>query len=95
MADVDDHTAGLAAREAGADIVATTLSGYTGDGPVPSGPDLDLVAKLVAELDCPVIAEGRYSTPEEEAGLVCSLASDVAASITAQAINVCGGLENF
>ena len=64
MADVDDDAAGLAAREAGADIVATTLSGYTGDGPVPSGPDLDLVAKLVAELDCPVIAEGRYSTPE-------------------------------
>lgn len=64
MADVDDHVAGIAAREAGADIVATTLSGYTGDGPVPPGPDLDLVAKLVAELDCPVIAEGRYSTPE-------------------------------
>jgi N-acylglucosamine-6-phosphate 2-epimerase len=31
---------------------------------VPPGPDLDLVAKLVAELDCPVIAEGRYSTPD-------------------------------
>ncbi|MGV1008549.1 MAG: 3-oxoacyl-ACP reductase FabG [Dermatophilaceae bacterium] len=38
---------------------------------------------------------GRYTTPEEVAGLVCYLASDVAASITAQAINVCGGLGNF
>jgi ketoreductase len=38
---------------------------------------------------------GRYSTPEEVAGLVCYLASDSAASITAQAINVCGGLGNF
>lgn len=38
---------------------------------------------------------GRYSTPEEVAGLVGYLASDVAASITAQAINVCGGLGNF
>jgi ketoreductase len=38
---------------------------------------------------------GRYSTPEEVAGLVCYLASDPAASITAQAINVCGGLGNF
>lgn len=38
---------------------------------------------------------GRYSTPSEVAGLVGYLASDTAASITAQAINVCGGLGNF
>lgn len=38
---------------------------------------------------------GRYSTPEEIAGLVGYLATDTAASITAQAINVCGGLGNF
>ena len=38
---------------------------------------------------------GRYSTPEEVAGLVGYLASDSAASITAQALNVCGGLGNF
>ncbi|WP_438491569.1 3-oxoacyl-ACP reductase FabG [Streptomyces asiaticus] len=38
---------------------------------------------------------GRYSTPEEVAGLVGYLASDPAASITAQALNVCGGLGNF
>lgn len=35
---------------------------------------------------------GRYSTPEEVAGLVDYLATDTAASITAQAMNVCGGL---
>lgn len=38
---------------------------------------------------------GRYSTPEEVAGLVCYLVTDPAASITAQALNVCGGLGNF
>ncbi|MGW3585505.1 SDR family NAD(P)-dependent oxidoreductase [Streptomyces rubiginosohelvolus] len=38
---------------------------------------------------------GRYSTPEEVAGLVGYLASATAASITAQALNVCGGLGNF
>jgi ketoreductase len=38
---------------------------------------------------------GRYSTPEEVAGLVGYLSSDTAASITAQALNVCGGLGNF
>ncbi|MGI5270343.1 3-oxoacyl-ACP reductase FabG [Nonomuraea sp. CA-218870] len=38
---------------------------------------------------------GRYSTPEEVAGMVGYLVSDTAASITAQAINVCGGLGNY
>lgn len=38
---------------------------------------------------------GRYSTPEEVAGLVGYLVTDAAGSITAQAINVCGGLGNF
>jgi ketoreductase len=42
------------------------------------------------------IPMGRYVTPEEVAGLVCYLASDTAAaSITAQALNVCGGLGNY
>ncbi|HEY5834818.1 3-oxoacyl-ACP reductase FabG [Streptomyces sp.] len=38
---------------------------------------------------------GRYSTPQEVAGLVGYLVSDAAASITSQALNVCGGLGNF
>ncbi|MFE2288776.1 SDR family NAD(P)-dependent oxidoreductase [Streptomyces sp. NPDC059443] len=38
---------------------------------------------------------GRYSTSEEVAGLVGYLTTDLAASITAQALNVCGGLGNF
>ncbi|MFI6346438.1 SDR family NAD(P)-dependent oxidoreductase [Streptomyces sp. NPDC050560] len=38
---------------------------------------------------------GRYSTPEEVAGLAAYLTTDTAASITAQALNVCGGLGNY
>ncbi|MCQ6556751.1 SDR family NAD(P)-dependent oxidoreductase [Streptomyces sp. C10-9-1] len=38
---------------------------------------------------------GRYTTPEEVAGLVGYLISDTAAPITAQALNVCGGLGNY
>jgi N-acylglucosamine-6-phosphate 2-epimerase len=64
MADVDSLEAGVAAREAGADVVATTLSGYTGNG-VPAGPDVELVARLSGSVDCPVIAEGRYWTPAD------------------------------
>jgi len=36
---------------------------------------------------------GRIQTPEDVAGLVAFLASEDAASITGQAINVCGGLQ--
>jgi N-acylglucosamine-6-phosphate 2-epimerase len=67
LADVDSFEAGVAARTAGADAVATTLSGYTGDGGAPEHPDLELVERLAAELDCPLLAEGRYSTPGEVA----------------------------
>lgn len=38
---------------------------------------------------------GRYSTPEEVAGMVGYLVSDAAGAVVAQAINVCGGLGNF
>jgi len=41
------------------------------------------------------IPMGRYSTPEEVAGMVGYLISAPAASVTSQAINVCGGLGNF
>jgi N-acylglucosamine-6-phosphate 2-epimerase len=61
LADIDSLAAGIAAREAGAAAVATTLSGYT-SGTTPAEPDLDLVAELADALDCPVLAEGRYAT---------------------------------
>ena len=67
LADVDSLEAGVAARAAGADAVATTLSGYTEDGSPPEGPDVELVGRLARELDCPVLAEGRYSTPAQVA----------------------------
>ncbi|AHH15885.1 putative ketoacyl reductase [Nocardia nova SH22a] len=38
---------------------------------------------------------GRYTTPDEVAGLVEYLTTPAAAAITAQAINVCGGLGNY
>jgi N-acylglucosamine-6-phosphate 2-epimerase len=65
LADVDSLEAGLAAREAGAAAVATTLAGYTEGSAIPAGPDLELVAALAARLDCPVLAEGRIATPDQ------------------------------
>jgi len=66
MADIDNEAAAIAAVEAGADVVSTTLSGYTPDSPHLPGPDLDLVRRLAAlRLPVPVVAEGRIATPDE------------------------------
>lgn len=69
VADVDSARAGSAAAEAGAAAVATTLSGYTeASGPAEPGsapPDIPLVEELARALDVPVLAEGRYGSPED------------------------------
>lgn len=65
MADISTYEEGVAAAEAGADIVATTLSGYTDYTPMQTGPDFDLIAKLVGRINVPLIAEGRISSPQE------------------------------
>jgi N-acylglucosamine-6-phosphate 2-epimerase len=65
MADAGSVDDALAAEDAGADIVGTTLSGYTGERPVSDGPDLELVEILASRLTVPVLAEGRIRTPAE------------------------------
>lgn len=65
LADVSTVEEGLAAVAAGADVVATTLSGYTPYSPSRPGPDLDLLTALVSHLNVPIIAEGRIHTPEQ------------------------------
>jgi N-acylglucosamine-6-phosphate 2-epimerase len=67
LADVSSVPEALAAQDAGADLIATTLSGYTGDAPATASPDLDLVARLAPLLRVPLIAEGRIATPEQAA----------------------------
>src|SRR4051812_20539130 len=66
MADVPSAEAGVVARAAGADVVGSSVEGYE-RADRGGGPDLALVAALVAELDCPVIAERGYSTTEDVA----------------------------
>ncbi len=67
MADVATANQGVAAQAAGADLVATTMAGYTSDRPMGDGPDLELVAELARALTVPVVAEGRISSPEQAA----------------------------
>ncbi|WP_067804542.1 putative N-acetylmannosamine-6-phosphate 2-epimerase [Actinomadura formosensis] len=71
MADVSSLEEGVAAAEAGADAVATTLAGYTLPGPPPDGPDLDLVHALREALpDALIVAEGRYHSPAAAASAI-------------------------
>ena len=67
MADVSTVNEGVKAREDGADVVSTTMSGYTSytRDRYELGPDIELVEKLVRRLDCPVVCEGRISTPSQ------------------------------
>jgi len=78
MADCADMEDAREAVAAGADIVGTTMSGYTG-GAVPKGPDLAFVTAATG-LGRPVLAEGRFNTPEL-----------AAAAIRAGALTVCAG----
>jgi N-acylglucosamine-6-phosphate 2-epimerase len=65
MADISVFTEGVAAAVAGADLVGSTLSGYTPYSPQLSGPDFDLVAALAKVVYIPVILEGRVRYPHE------------------------------
>ena len=67
MADIDTLDEGLMAAAAGADIVATTMSGYTHRTRHIShdGPDLILLCELAQRIATPVICEGRIHTPEQ------------------------------
>ncbi|HEY9787027.1 MAG TPA: N-acetylmannosamine-6-phosphate 2-epimerase [Candidatus Obscuribacterales bacterium] len=66
-ADIATFGEGMAAVEAGADIVSTTLYGYTEETAAPDdeGPNMELLKELIAHLSVPVILEGRVWHPAE------------------------------
>lgn len=66
-ADVSTLEEGLEARADGADVISTTLYGYTSETERPSEapPDFELLAQLCKNLSSPVVLEGRVWYPEE------------------------------
>ncbi|NJK68057.1 MAG: N-acetylmannosamine-6-phosphate 2-epimerase [Microcoleus sp. CSU_2_2] len=64
MADIDTIEAAIAAAEAGADTVATTLFGYTAETEKLSPPGFELLAQMLEKLKVPVICEGGIAGPE-------------------------------
>ena len=66
MADCATYDEAIAAYKAGADLVGTTMNGYTPQTKDQTGdPNFALVEQLARDLPCPVIAEGRIHTPEQ------------------------------
>lgn len=65
MADISTLEEGILAQKAGADMVSTTLSGYTSYSPQISGPDYNLMKECIKKLSITVIGEGRIWCPEE------------------------------
>lgn len=71
MADCASLADATAADEAGADIIGTTLAGYTPGyehaRAKTTGPDLDFIREVVAAVSAPVVVEGRLHTPDHVA----------------------------
>lgn len=66
MADISTLEEGVNCANLGADIISTTLAGYTLESGEPTeGPDYELLEKLVKTVDKPVILEGRIWEPAE------------------------------
>ena len=64
MADVDTYEAAQLAVNAGADIVGTTLFGYTEATKNFSPPGWELLTQIIENLDTFVICEGGVSSPQ-------------------------------
>lgn len=65
MADISTYEEGVNAWKCGVDLVGTTMSGYTSYSDKTDGPNYELMRRLAADLDIPVIGEGRIHSPQE------------------------------
>ncbi len=68
MADVSCIGDARSAEADGADVVSTTLAGYTTHGrPSMLEPDFEFLADVIQHAQVPVVGEGRFATPEQVA----------------------------
>lgn len=66
MADISTVEEGINCEKLGANILSTTLSGYTLESPAKSEePDFELLKALVEQTSLPVVLEGRIWKPSE------------------------------
>lgn len=67
MADCGSLDDAKAAQDGGADVLGTTLAGYTGERPRTDGPDFELIDQVAAIAQVPLVVEGRVHTPAQAA----------------------------
>ena len=66
MADISTLEEGVNCANLGADIISTTLAGYTEESNCElNTPDFELLVRLVEKIDKPVFLEGRVWNPDE------------------------------
>ncbi len=70
MADCGSVDDCVRAEKDGADIIGTTLGGYTGDRPKSVGPDFEFATEAIAACSKPVVIEGRVHTLEHAAAVM-------------------------
>lgn len=64
MADVDTLEAAIAAAKVGANLIGTTLYGYTAATKHQTPPGFALLAQIVGAIDVPIICEGGIASPQ-------------------------------
>lgn len=67
MADCSTLDDARFAEDAGADLLGTTLAGYTPYSRQIAGPDFELIGEIAAACERPIVAEGRIHSPAEAA----------------------------
>lgn len=77
MADCGSLEDALASEAAGADIVGTTLGGYTGARAKTAGPDIEFLEEVVQHCSVPIVAEGRIHTIEHAVSAIAAGATSV------------------
>jgi glucokinase len=84
MADIATVEEAVAAARAGADVVASTMRGYTEETESVERFEPEFVAALVKAVNVPVLAEGKIGTPAEAASAIAAgaLAVIVGTAIT-------------
>ncbi|CAH1217640.1 Putative N-acetylmannosamine-6-phosphate 2-epimerase [Paenibacillus allorhizoplanae] len=65
MADISNEEEAIRAERFGADLVGTTMSGYTSYTEKTDGPNLALIETLKRTVRVPIVGEGRFSQPHE------------------------------
>lgn len=64
MADIESIESAITATKAGADLIGTTLYGYTPNTQHLTPPGYDLLTQCLEKIDLPIICEGGIATPE-------------------------------